>query len=105
MIKYILSVFLILGLVGCGTFTTKEVEVVKPKTVLVTPPVELMTKCAVEPPPGTKEYIAADWSHKEEMLINHSSNQMKNLFKCNAMIKSLNEWVDEQTRLYMPDKK
>lgn len=85
-------------MVGCAT--VREVKVIEVKNVLITPPDELMVKCLVEAPPEPVLYISSDWQKKEDLLIQHSLVQMKNLFVCNKMIESLNNWKKEQILLY-----
>lgn len=86
-------------LVGCGT-TKDIVTVVNTKNILITPPDELLVKCDVESPPDVKEYMQASWQGKEELLITHSTSQMKNLFKCNNTMSALRDWKKKQIEIY-----
>ena len=99
MIKMFFVLLTALVLTGCAT-TKETVAVVQTKNILIVPPDELLTRCDVEPPPPTKEYIFATWENKEDMLIKHSTSQMKNLFKCNKMIDNLSDWKKKQIELY-----
>lgn len=98
MIKKLLLIITIFVLTGCAT--TTPVTVIQTKNILVIPPDELMVKCTVEQPPLVSEYISSTWEKKEDLLVKHSIQQMKNLFKCNEQIKSLNEWKKKQQVLY-----
>ena len=93
-----LLLLVVLFLAGCGT--TKTVVVTETKNILITPPDELITRCNVEAPPDIQEYVNATWEKKEDLLIKHSSVQMKNIFTCNKTIDSIKNWKKEQLLLY-----
>lgn len=97
--KFFLVLFLALVMTGCAS-TKGTVAVVQSKNILIVPPDELITKCDVEPPPPTKDYVSSTWEKKEDLLIKHSTNQMKNIFKCNKMIDNLVDWKQKQIELY-----
>lgn len=99
MIKKLFILLVVLVLTGCGTIK-EQVAVTETKNVLIVPDDELLNKCAVEAPPLADVYSTATWEQKEDMLIKHSGNQMKNIFKCNEQIKALNVWKKKQLALY-----
>jgi hypothetical protein len=101
--KFLTLIVIAFALTGCAT--TKEVLVVKIKTVLISPPDELMEKCTVNAPPDIKEYVQSNWQKKEELLVTYSGQQMKNLFTCDEKLKNLREWKVKQINLYPTEAK
>ena len=96
--KFLLMVFAILFLTACGTPVPQIVY--KTKTVLVTPPEELIVKCSADAPPDKDTYINSTTKEKEKLLIDHSTNQMTNLRKCAGTVESIRDWVHQQMAVF-----
>lgn len=101
MFKIIVTLFAALALSGCaGMFKSNTVYVTK----VTTPDDILLINCDITPPPSKEDYLKADMSGRELMLVQHSSVQMKNLFKCNDRFGKLRSWKKEVEALEIEQK-
>jgi uncharacterized protein YcfL len=86
------------ALVGC---CTNPPTAPTTKTVLVTVPKELLVACkSSSPPPNKQKYVSADWPEKETMLVDYSNSLATDLRKCAQTVKSVEDWNEEQKRIY-----
>jgi hypothetical protein len=70
------------------------------KNVLIAPPDNLITNCELQAPPDRKEYLAADWSGKEEQLSDAYRGATEKTILCNVGIEGLRTWKREQLKIY-----
>lgn len=98
--KLLFVLISILSLVGCETNPTITEERSVYKTILVTPPDELLQDCSVEPPPDKEIYRKSEWTDKEKLLVDTYENALKNAILCNVSKKSLRDWKKKQQEIY-----
>lgn len=87
----LLSSFL---LAACDTMVQKQ------KTILITPPDELLLYCESIPPPNKVDYMKATLKEREELLIDYSIKQNGVIDKCNNTITVLRDWKVKQKEIY-----
>lgn len=102
----ILTLVLTVGiLTGCAWFKSKPEVEYRTKTVLVTPPNELLVKCEVTTPPDRELYVKGSWEEKEKKLVNYSLSLITEIKKCNVTIDSVAEWKKRQELIYPSESK
>lgn len=95
--------FVVFVLAGCGHNPSVEkppIVVYETKTVVVAPPAEMLRKIAPPTPPDPKEYVAATWPQKEDMLIKTGKDQLKVIGQLNAVIQELINWKTKQLKIH-----
>lgn len=100
-----LILFLVFGILsGCSIFRSKPEVEYRTKTVLVTPPDELLVKCEVTMPPDRELYVKGSWEEKEKKLVNYSLSLITEIKKCNLTIDNVFEWKKQQKLIYPTEK-
>jgi hypothetical protein len=74
------------GIMGCSTFRTEPVTVIKTEYSYITIPNELLKDCEISTPPSKTEYMSAGDKGRESLLINHSVTLNKHLKDCNSQM-------------------
>lgn len=89
-----------LALVGCASTPKPEPEI-RYKTIVVAPADNLLADCGIKSPPLADDYLKIDqWTKKEEVLVDLTEGNMKNLIACNIRLKALREWKAKQLEIY-----
>jgi hypothetical protein len=87
---------------GCTTPTV----VPEYKTILVSPPDDLLVDCAISPPPFTPEsYMVLSWEQREEKWTAYTSQLFAEVATCNNRPQALRHWKVEQENLYNKNKR
>lgn len=94
--KLILLIGVIFFITGCDTNPkTHNPEVVyETKTVLLTPPQELMKKVVKPQPPNKQMYLNSTSSEKEAILTDLINKQMFIIDEANLTIGKIQSWVE-----------
>lgn len=98
--KYFTVALFLLLIVGCQHTPVVEERNVY-KTILVTPPDELLQDCEIQPPPDATRYQEAEWTDKEHLLIMTIDSATRKAVLCSSQKKSLRDWKQEQKRIYL----
>lgn len=89
-----------LTLAACQHNPTVPEERIVYKTILVTPPDELLKDCELQTPPNVEEYMRSDWSEKEALLVTAYDGAMRKTILCSVSKKTLREWKQKQQEVY-----
>lgn len=93
------SLFLIIiNLTGCASFT-KEVPVDTVKTVIITPPSNLLEPNVIPPPPDKPKYLKMDFIHKEDVLTNYIIALINVIKDANRKFLLINKNIDDQKKI------
>ena len=101
LMKYIL-ILSILFLSGCSWLLKKpetKIEYVT-KTVLITAPKGMLTKCVKEPPPDKDSYIKAQLQERERLLTDLTIRLYTEIDKCNLGLTSYDSWLEKELKLH-----
>lgn len=98
----LVAILLCVVLSGCSLFQTKQLEErVVYKFILV--PSEMTETVLINPPPEPVQYSKMTCDKQEELLISLLQDRTKQVGVCNARLRSINNWSDNQLKIYEPD--
>ena len=90
-----------LALTGCAATDPPKPEIlIQYRNVPVLPPDDFLKDCDLTAPPDIEAYLNADWSKKEELLMQSYQKSTSQIILCNVERKNLRAWKKEQVRLF-----
>lgn len=100
--KTLLSLMLAIMLTGCSMFAQDTRIIYKDKVIVLEIPVVYLNKCKVTKPFGKEDYLFLSNLEKELVSTSYEIDLLSDLANCNANIDGLNEWYNNQLKLYNP---